>query len=72
MSDDHKPRVVTGQFSKSEKESAAREQAMRAINEGWLAQLEFFALDARIARAKYLALVKEGFTEAQALQLCKP
>lgn len=33
--------------------------------------IEMQAVEAKIKRAKYLALVGEGFTEAQALELCK-
>lgn len=33
--------------------------------------LEFWAIDAEIKRTKYLALLRQGFNEAQALELCK-
>lgn len=36
-----------------------------------VAHVELHQLQARITRAKFLALVKEGFTEDQALLLCK-
>ena len=35
------------------------------------AQIELSILMAAITRAKYLALIKEGFSEADALYLCK-
>lgn len=33
--------------------------------------VEFLVIDAQLKRVKYLALVAQGFTEAQALELCK-
>lgn len=33
--------------------------------------IEMHRTEAKIKRAKYLALVDEGFTEQQALELCK-
>jgi hypothetical protein len=68
---DDKLKVLTGDFSKDEKERAARVHAIRAIKAGWADHLEFLAIEAQMIRAKYLSLIKEGFTEAQALQLCK-
>ena len=46
-------------------------QAVRAINENWAGHAEFHRTMARIARVKYLALLKEGFSDEQALQLAK-
>lgn len=46
-------------------------QAVGAMRENILAHIELAQLQARISRAKYLALVKEGFTAAEALHLCK-
>lgn len=43
------------------------EQLKRCIPE----QIEAAQLMAKIRRAQYLALVAEGFTEAQALEICK-
>lgn len=34
-------------------------------------QIEIEGIKAKIIRAKYLALVKEGFTSEQAVELCK-
>ncbi|POF95113.1 hypothetical protein BGP83_11105 [Pseudomonas putida] len=34
-------------------------------------QIEAMQLMAKIRRAQYLALVAEGFTEAQAIEICK-
>lgn len=45
---------------------AAIENLRRILPE----MLEHAALLAKIRRASYLALVQEGFTEAQALELC--
>ena len=33
--------------------------------------LEFQGINAKLIRAKYLALIEEGFTESQALELSK-
>jgi hypothetical protein len=44
---------------------------VREMRENLTAHIEFAQLDARIKRAKYLALIKEGFDERQALELCK-
>ena len=33
--------------------------------------LEFQEIQAKVQRAKYLACIKEGFNEAQALELCQ-
>nr|WP_315467138.1 hypothetical protein [uncultured Undibacterium sp.] len=44
---------------------------VREMRENLPAHIEFEQLSARVAREKYLALVKNGFTETQALELCK-
>lgn len=46
-------------------------QLVRRVREDIAAHIEMNQLQARITRAKYVALVKEGFSEAQALELCK-
>ena len=58
-----------------EDSTKAREaQAMRAliqdIRERWPARLELIAMQAKIAKARFDALRREGFDAAQALQLC--
>lgn len=35
------------------------------------AHVEMAGMQAKLMRARYQALVREGFTEAQALELCK-
>lgn len=55
----------------SDKQRVERAQLIKSITEDWVAHLEWTALDARMRRAKYLALVKEGFNEVQALELTK-
>lgn len=55
----------------SDKARVAQAQAIKQITENWVAHVEAIALTARLTRAKYLALVREGFTEAQAIELCK-
>jgi hypothetical protein len=54
-----------------DKGRVALAQLVRDMRDNIAAHIEINQLQARVTRAKYLALVKEGFTEAQALQLCK-
>lgn len=62
--DDQKPTVV--ELPKRDDAQAALAQFARMIP----AMLEHVQLQAKVRRAAYLALVAEGFTEAQALDLC--
>lgn len=41
---------------------------LREIKEGLV---EYYAIHAELIRAKYDELVKQGFTEAQTIELCK-
>lgn len=50
-----------------DKQRAALEELKRNID----TQLEFIAISAQFTRKKYLSLIEQGFTEAQALELCK-
>lgn len=50
-----------------DKARADLEQLKRNID----VQLEYIAIAAQFTRKKYLTLISEGFTEAQALELCK-
>lgn len=50
-----------------DKQRAALEEAKRNLE----TNIEFMKLLAQLTRAKYSALVSQGFTEAQALELCK-
>lgn len=45
-------------------------QAIKGMREQWALQLEMQQLKVDLARARYLALIKAGFTESQALELC--
>jgi len=58
MKDEDKPRVALAQL-------------VRDLREQLPAHIELAQLQAKISRAKYLALVNQGFTEVQALELCK-
>lgn len=44
---------------------------VREMRENLTAHIEFAQLDSKVRRARFLALVKEGFDERQALELCK-
>lgn len=46
-------------------------QLVKQLADNLLAHIEYAQLNAKIQRAKYEALVKEGFTEQQALELCR-
>ncbi len=54
-----------------EKKGVTIAQEVRGLRENMLALIEFTQLRARLARVKYLALIKEGFTPEQAPRLCK-
>ena len=54
-----------------DKEKVKRAQALAQLRENMAATLDFIALEAEVIRAKYLALVRNGFTEQQAIELCK-
>lgn len=55
----------------ADKPKVALAQLVVDIRENIFAHIELNQLQAWIIRAKYLALVKEGFTVEQALLLCK-
>lgn len=44
---------------------------LEALKRNLDVHIEVLAVSAKIIRAKYQALVAQGFTEAQALELCK-
>jgi len=50
-----------------DKQRAALEELKRNLD----VHIEFLGIQARCTRIKYQALVSQGFTEAQALELCK-
>ena len=50
-----------------DKQRAALEELKRSLP----THIEVLGIQAKMIRAKYQALVAQGFTEAQALELCK-
>lgn len=62
---------MDGAAMSSEKEQIALALAVKQFRENLPAMLEIAELNAVNTRAKYLAFVKAGFTEQQALFLCK-
>lgn len=46
-------------------------EAVRKMQEELPVMLEYFAVYAQMVRAKFDELVKQGFTEPQALELCR-
>lgn len=47
-------------------------QDMRVLKDNMPALIDAARMQAKLVRVRYLALVAEGFTEDQALELCKP
>lgn len=56
---------------KSENHQLELAQIVVRMRENLPAFLEYEELQAKVKRKKYLSLVNEGFTEQQALELCK-
>lgn len=47
------------------------EQAVENMKRGFSSFVEYIALDAKLRAEKFKQYKKEGFSEAQALELCK-
>lgn len=54
-----------------DKRRVASAQALKEVRENMPAILENIALQAQMTKAKYDALIKNGFTAEQAIELCK-
>lgn len=68
MSDDDHPNLsLIKDHLPPDEMKLAMESMKRSIDD----MVEFQQYAARIHRAKYLACIEEGFTEPQALELCK-
>ncbi len=66
MSDDEKPNVVEVSFTR-DKAKALLEELKRSVPEMVASNREI----AKVLRAKYLALIETGFTQKEAMKLCK-
>ncbi len=53
-----------------DRQRAALAQAIKRARQELPAQLELIELQAQLARARYLALIKQGFNPDEALSLC--
>lgn len=58
-------------MSASDQKQVQVAMEIKNLKDNLPALLEFHRLQAKIAREKFLALIKEGFTEEQALKLCQ-
>jgi hypothetical protein len=56
---------------KRERQQVTTAQLLKQAQENFPAQIELERYLAKLTRIKYLALVEEGFTESQALDLLK-
>lgn len=66
MTDDEKPvRLIP----KAQPDNLLK--ALQSVVRNQAAIIEYNAIDAKIKRAKYLALIEEGFTKEEALELCR-
>lgn len=54
-----------------DKAKVTQAQAIKHLSDSWPMQVEGIAICARLTRAKYLAMIREGFTASEALFLCK-
>jgi hypothetical protein len=61
---------MNNQQTEQQKAGAALFAALKNIKDNWPATLELIALQAMSLKAKYDEALTQGFTEAQALELC--
>lgn len=61
-------KLIPGESVNMENEFA---EAVKNLKENTLTFIEYLQIDAQLKKEKYDALVKEGFSENQAIELCK-
>ncbi len=59
------------QSSEEGKRQVILAKGVKELAENMVALIEYEQLNAKLIRAKFLSLVNVGFTEAQALELCR-
>ena len=64
-------RIVAMPPSTMSKDQSDRAKAMQSFRDGMAFSIEYAQINAKFQRAKYLALIAEGFDDRQALELCK-
>lgn len=54
-----------------DKQKVTLAQSVKELAENMPAMLELTALNAKITRKQFMALIEQGFTREEALQVCK-
>ncbi len=62
--------MSTGEEKAKPFNGAAAIEALKKIQENWLLHLELVEHQAKMSKARYDALLAQGFSEQQALYLC--
>ena len=66
-----RPVCLQNAVMNDDRNSVTLAQSLKAMQENMVALIEFERINAKLTREKFLALVAQGFTEEQALALCK-
>lgn len=66
--DNDKPKITAIQGNGQQDKMA---EMIRTLEAGMTQQIKFIDLRAQLIKAQYDSLIKQGFTEAQSIELCK-